>query len=178
LFLLQDNKVFTHPICICFLQNPKENIKLSTPIKSPITQAGKSIDPHRGRRGIAGELGQSQYLSFPAIPMNSSTCVGLACRHCTHFSPEGRRGGQCQQLGVPVRGGWKACSLVMKSFAPSWEGLQEAIELEREIIHLEHALSLQSALHSNDPEFKTAESVSTPSHSLRRSTSPESVTFR
>lgn len=34
----------------------------------------------------------------------------------------------CQQLSVPVRGSWKACSLALSPFAPSWgriEGIWE-----------------------------------------------------
>lgn len=31
----------------------------------------------------------------------------------------------CQQLGVPVKAGWKACSLALPPFAPSWERLEE-----------------------------------------------------
>ncbi|MBO1347362.1 MAG: hypothetical protein EBE86_008180 [Hormoscilla sp. GUM202] len=46
------------------------------------------------------------------------------CRHCRHFVPEGRRGGNCEQLGVLVRGGWKACSLALPAFAPSWEVIE------------------------------------------------------
>lgn len=38
------------------------------------------------------------------------------CRCCHHYKPEGRRGGTCQQLGVPVRGCWKACSLGVPAF--------------------------------------------------------------
>lgn len=56
--------------------------------------------------------------------MNNSNCQTSACRYCRHFTPEGRRGGNCQQLGVPVRGGWKACPLAMPAFAPSWESLE------------------------------------------------------
>lgn len=44
------------------------------------------------------------------------------CRHCQHYLVEGRRGGQCQQLGAPVLGRWKACQLAIPPFAPSWEG--------------------------------------------------------
>lgn len=56
--------------------------------------------------------------------MNNSNCQTSACRYCRHFTPEGRRGGNCQQLNVPVRGGWKACPLAIPAFAPSWEGLE------------------------------------------------------
>ncbi|WP_162182944.1 hypothetical protein [Neosynechococcus sphagnicola] len=52
--------------------------------------------------------------------------MGITCRHCRYYTPEGRRGGQCQQLSAPVSGGWKACSLAIPPFAPSWE-LQEGL---------------------------------------------------
>lgn len=55
--------------------------------------------------------------NFPAL-----TCQH--CRHCRHFVPSGRRGGNCEQLGVLVRGGWKACSLAIPAFAPSWEVIE------------------------------------------------------
>lgn len=49
-----------------------------------------------------------------------------ACRYCRHYQPEGRRGGMCQQLGSPVQASWKACSLALPPFAPSWESLEDA----------------------------------------------------
>jgi len=52
-----------------------------------------------------------------------------ACRYCRHYNPEGRRGGMCQQLGAPVQGSWKACSLALPPFAPSWETLEGAWSL-------------------------------------------------
>lgn len=59
--------------------------------------------------------------------MNTLTCPTSACRHCRFYQPEGRRGGHCEQLGVPVRGGWKACSLAIPPFAPSWETVEALI---------------------------------------------------
>lgn len=59
--------------------------------------------------------------------MNTLTCPTSACRHCRFYQPEGRRGGYCDQLGVPVRGGWKACSLAIPPFAPSWETVEALI---------------------------------------------------
>jgi hypothetical protein len=41
---------------------------------------------------------------------------------------QGRRGGQCRQLGVPVQGCWKSCALAVPPFASSWRNLE----------HLEH----------------------------------------
>ncbi|MBW4556933.1 MAG: hypothetical protein KME59_13485 [Trichormus sp. ATA11-4-KO1] len=52
-----------------------------------------------------------------------------ACRYCRHYQPEGRRGGMCQQLGSPVQASWKACSLALPPFAPSWETLEDAWSL-------------------------------------------------
>ncbi|HYW21765.1 MAG TPA: hypothetical protein VE956_21150 [Nodularia sp. (in: cyanobacteria)] len=52
-----------------------------------------------------------------------------ACRYCRHYQPEGRRGGMCQQLGSPVQAAWKACSLALPPFAPSWETLEDAWDL-------------------------------------------------
>ncbi|MDS3861211.1 hypothetical protein RIF25_10375 [Thermosynechococcaceae cyanobacterium BACA0444] len=38
------------------------------------------------------------------------------CRFCSHYDPQGRRGGECRQLGVPVKGYWRACPLAMAAF--------------------------------------------------------------
>jgi hypothetical protein len=56
-------------------------------------------------------------------PIKSSAS---ACKYCRHYQPEGRRGGTCQQLGAPVQATWKACSLALPPFAPSWETLEDA----------------------------------------------------
>lgn len=61
--------------------------------------------------------------------MKSIQIFTSACRNCRYFAPEGRRGGVCQQLGAPVRGSWKACSLAAPPFAPSWESLEDAWSL-------------------------------------------------
>ena len=45
----------------------------------------------------------------------------------------------CQQLGVPVRGGWRACSLALPPFAPSWENIDG---LHEQKLLLEEALSV------------------------------------
>lgn len=38
------------------------------------------------------------------------------CRFCSHYDPQGRRGGECRKLGVPVRGYWRACPLATAAF--------------------------------------------------------------
>lgn len=59
------------------------------------------------------------------------------CSRCSHYTPEGRRGGQCGQLGVPVRGSWKACSLAVPVFLTPIAELQAIEILPRPIeIHL------------------------------------------
>lgn len=68
----------------------------------------------------------NQLAQHTALKMKSNQIFTSACRNCRHFSSVGRRGGVCQQLGAPVRGSWKACSLAASPFAPSWETLEDA----------------------------------------------------
>lgn len=77
--------------------------------------------------------------------MKTFNQVTSACRSCRHFRPEGRRGGLCQQLGVPVRGSWSACSLASPAFAPSWESLEEIMLWQDESLKAQEALSLSSS---------------------------------
>ncbi len=49
--------------------------------------------------------------------MNSSNGSTFACRFCQHYELEGRRGGTCQIMNVPVQGNWKACSFAIRYFA-------------------------------------------------------------
>lgn len=48
--------------------------------------------------------------------MNSSGISVTACRFCQHYNPEGRRGGFCEKLEVPVISTWEACSLSKHPF--------------------------------------------------------------
>jgi hypothetical protein len=68
-----------------------------------------------------------------------------SCRHCRFYRGEGRRGGSCQQLGVPVQASWSICPLAVPPFKPRWQSLPgllpwQAIEaefaLEAETLHL------------------------------------------
>ncbi len=59
--------------------------------------------------------------------MNGSSTGISACRHCRHYTPEGRRGGNCSRLSSLVQGHWSACCLGAPPFAPSWEEIGEAI---------------------------------------------------
>lgn len=70
--------------------------------------------------------------------------VTSACKSCRFYTPEGRRGGNCQQLGVPVRGGWKACSLALPPFAPSWESLEEIFNLQTQVLKVTEVMPMEA----------------------------------
>ena len=53
-----------------------------------------------------------------------------SCRHCRFYRPEGRRGGACQKLNVPVESNWESCSLACLPFTNSLKKLEEIIHLE------------------------------------------------
>ena len=77
-----------------------------------------------------------------------------ACRYCRHYCVEGRRGGMCQQLGVPVRGSWKACSLALPPFAPSWESIDELLPDDQ--LMLKEPVSINLSLGSCEPNLSDA----------------------
>lgn len=93
--------------------------------------------------------------------MKTSNCQAFACRHCRYYTPVGRRGGNCQQLDVPVRGGWKACSLAMPPFAPSWEGLEGIMKLHQEVLRVTDPISLTQVLQSTQLETAEADKQET-----------------
>ena len=80
--------------------------------------------------------------------METANFIISSCRYCRYYSPEGRRGGVCQQLGVPVQGSWKACALAVSPFANEWQNLEE-------IALLENTLSLHpvQGSYSNKKEY-------------------------
>ncbi len=49
--------------------------------------------------------------------MKSTQCRVSFCSRCRFYDLEGRRGGLCGQLGVPVKGGWAPCSLALPVFS-------------------------------------------------------------
>lgn len=71
--------------------------------------------------------------------MKTANCLTSSCRHCRYYHLQGRRGGTCQQLGVPVQAHWKACVLAMPPFTSAWENLEE-------VVHLEKSIALHCAL--------------------------------
>lgn len=52
-------------------------------------------------------------------------CLTSMCRSCRYYQPQGRRGGQCEMLGVSVQSHWKACHLAASPFVVSWEESQK-----------------------------------------------------
>lgn len=61
--------------------------------------------------------------------METTNCLTSSCRYCHYYQPEGRRGGMCQQLGVPVQGKWKACCLALPTFTPAWATVGDIVNL-------------------------------------------------
>ncbi len=66
--------------------------------------------------------------------MKTSNFLTSSCRFCRYYQTEGRRGGMCQQLGVPVRAEWKACSLAAAPFTQTWESLEKVVKLEKSLV--------------------------------------------
>ena len=83
------------------------------------------------------------------ISMEKANFLTPACKFCCHYKPEGRRGGACQKLGVPVQSSWKACIFSSSPFTKTWENLEE-------IIYLEHSLSLDCSEENSSLETTEA----------------------
>jgi hypothetical protein len=94
--------------------------------------------------------------------MKTLNCLTSACRCCRYYKPEGRRGGVCQQLGAPVRGSWKACSLALPPFAPSWEALEGMMILSDEHLIVQEALVLDCSLDYTKADLPEVHSAPTP----------------
>ncbi|MEB3175153.1 MAG: hypothetical protein VKN60_08225 [Cyanobacteriota bacterium] len=63
--------------------------------------------------------------------MKTANFLTSSCRHCRYYQAEGRRGGMCHQLNVPVQGEWSACTLAARPFANAWESLEDVVRLEQ-----------------------------------------------
>ena len=61
--------------------------------------------------------------------MNEINFSTSACRYCGFYKPEGRRGGSCQRLGVPVQGSWKACTYAAHPFETTLKKLEDIFQL-------------------------------------------------
>jgi hypothetical protein len=89
--------------------------------------------------------------------MKLADCLISACRHCNFYSAEGRRGGHCQQLGVSVRGNWKACSLAAPPFLPKWKSLEEIMVGQQRSLESQPTLPSEITLVNALPEVASAE---------------------
>jgi len=76
-----------------------------------------------------------------------------SCRHCSFYQSEGRRGGSCQKLGVPVQGSWSVCSLAVSPFdsnlknlpgIANWQGFSMTAEIIAGGLPLESELTVAS----------------------------------
>ena len=67
--------------------------------------------------------------------MNSSGDSVTACRLCYHYNPEGRRGGICSKLDVPVQPAWESCSLAVHPFQKSWQTNHQDIQDLNSLFH-------------------------------------------
>ena len=87
--------------------------------------------------------------------MKTQLFLTSTCRCCRYYQPEGRRGGTCQQLCVPVQGDWKACSLAAPPFATTWEHLGKNVAI------LENSLALDCAVDNEQLDISSPEEVAT-----------------
>lgn len=70
--------------------------------------------------------------------MKTANFMTSSCRYCRYYHSEGRRGGTCNQLNVPVQAQWKACTLAARPFGTVWDNLED-------VVHLEHVYGLDSS---------------------------------
>lgn len=73
--------------------------------------------------------------------MDASGNSITACKLCQHYSPEGRRGGFCGRLDVPVSATWDACSLAEHPFEPSWQPTEDFNSLLHDALQETMAIS-------------------------------------
>ena len=84
--------------------------------------------------------------------MKTKNFLTSACRYCRYYNPEGRRGGMCQQLGVPVQAKWNACVLAAPPFASTWDSLEQ-------IAFLNKSLSLESSADFSSVKASESEDI-------------------
>jgi hypothetical protein len=66
--------------------------------------------------------------------MRTANFITSSCRYCRYYQSVGRRGGMCNQLNVPVRGEWKACTLAARPFTAASESLEDLVRLEQSLV--------------------------------------------
>lgn len=68
------------------------------------------------------------------MPMKKPIFITSACRFCRNYKPEGRRGGSCELLGVPVESNWAACNLAASPFENTFKNIEELLHLESSLL--------------------------------------------
>lgn len=99
----------------------------------------------------------SHPLHYFRTPMSAADHEISSCRHCFFYKSEGRRGGHCHQLGVPVQGQWKVCSLAASPFSTSWRALETLMRLPEDI-----SVPGLVAVSDTQPQLATESLESTP----------------
>lgn len=96
--------------------------------------------------------------------MKDAKDIISSCRHCLFYEMQGRRGGQCRQLGVPVKGCWRSCSLAVSPFAATnWRDLERIVALSPPVFELakhelgKHELAQQEVEVQGDANFQPIE---------------------
>jgi hypothetical protein len=85
--------------------------------------------------------------------MNTSDKSVVSCRLCQHYNPEGRRGGFCEKLDVPVSSSWEACRLATHPFEAPWL-------FDNELRIIMHESSFESVTMNQQLEIPDRPSVS------------------
>ena len=82
------------------------------------------VSPLTHKSAHSSESPESSKIFNPFTPMKDSTLSKSFCQYCRHYTAEGRRGGTCEQLGVPVQGQWTACGLMLPSLRTEPERIE------------------------------------------------------
>ena len=78
------------------------------------------------------------------------------CRYCRYYKHEGRRGGMCHRLEVPVESQWKTCSLAIPPFGSAWKTIRPIAEINNLVETAGADTAVKSTLNLN----KTTSSAS------------------
>lgn len=84
--------------------------------------------------------------------MQTANFITSSCRYCRFYKTEGRRGGTCQQLGVPVQPHWKACVLAAHPFNSAWNDFEK-------VVSLENSFSLKSSVECSSVTITNSENL-------------------
>jgi len=79
------------------------------------------------------------------------------CRYCHFYQIEGRRGGLCQRLAVPVQGNWKVCAVAALPFAQAQPLRSDPARIETWAGMSALVSTGPSTLTSTDPQLSLAE---------------------